>query len=132
MDNLFGGTKGAGGGRPWATLPRGGELWAVAVHFRDLHKIRCPVHKAEGFDLKHFDDLIMESCNVSDSCTEAQPLWEYPCVALSSPAKLMGFDFMRSVTPNSSSVTLDLLVDHHSGVDADLNGKSSIILLGAT
>jgi protein arginine N-methyltransferase 7 len=50
-------------------LPRKAELWAVPVHFADLWKIRCPLHFVEGFQMEHFDNIIM----VSMSSTSQQP-----------------------------------------------------------
>jgi hypothetical protein len=42
-------------------MPTSGQLWAVPVHYRDLWKIRAPVEVVEGFDLKHFDQVVMVS-----------------------------------------------------------------------
>ena len=51
-----------------------------------------------GFDVKHFDDIILNACNVSDADVEPQPLWEYPNSALSSaPQSLMTFEFNKNL-----------------------------------
>ncbi|KAL1517658.1 hypothetical protein ABEB36_001395 [Hypothenemus hampei] len=61
---------------------------AVAVKFDHLHKIREPLGECEGFLMGDFDQLISESSNISDDLVEAQPLWEYPCLALSREVKI--------------------------------------------
>ena len=40
-------------------MPRKATLRGVAVHYHELWKIRAPLHDVEGFDMKHFDNLIM-------------------------------------------------------------------------
>lgn len=42
-----------------AVMPIRAEIWAMAVHYQDLWKIRSPVKQAEGFRMRQFDDLIM-------------------------------------------------------------------------
>lgn len=39
-------------------IPEKGVVWMVPVEFRDLHKIRAPLFKCEGFDMEPFDKLI--------------------------------------------------------------------------
>jgi hypothetical protein len=41
-----------------ATVPVGATVWAVAVQFSDLWKIRAPLHSVEGFKMSDFDKLI--------------------------------------------------------------------------
>ena len=41
-----------------ATVPVGATVWAVAVQFSDLWKIRAPLHSVEGFKMTDFDKLI--------------------------------------------------------------------------
>ena len=36
----------------------GATVWAVAVQFSDLWKIRAPLHSVEGFKMTVFDKLI--------------------------------------------------------------------------
>lgn len=38
--------------------PCGARVYALPVHFLDLHKIRAPVVSCEGFDLKLFDKMV--------------------------------------------------------------------------
>jgi hypothetical protein len=40
------------------TLPVGVTVWAMAVQFADLWKIRAPLHSVEGFKMTDFDKLI--------------------------------------------------------------------------
>lgn len=39
-------------------FPKKAVIKGVAMHFSDLHKIRCPLQTCEGFLMKNFDDLI--------------------------------------------------------------------------
>lgn len=39
-------------------FPQKAVIKGVAMNFADLHKIRCPLEKCEGFLMKDFDDLI--------------------------------------------------------------------------
>lgn len=39
-------------------IPQSSTIWMVPVQFRDLHKIRAPLHKCEGFNMEPFDKLI--------------------------------------------------------------------------
>ncbi|KAG8230327.1 hypothetical protein J437_LFUL000598 [Ladona fulva] len=85
-------------------LPRGASIWAMPVSFVDLWKIRAPVHSAEGLRMESFDQLIELSRSIGDDQIEPQPLWEYPCTALSSPFLLFQFDFQQPF-PSESVVT---------------------------
>uniref|UniRef100_A0AAR5PHY3 Protein arginine N-methyltransferase n=1 Tax=Dendroctonus ponderosae TaxID=77166 RepID=A0AAR5PHY3_DENPD len=69
-------------------FPKSCVIKAVAVHFDHLHKIRAPLGNCEGFLMKDFDNLILESSNISDDNVEAQPLWEYPATALSQEVQI--------------------------------------------
>lgn len=71
------------------TLPCRGVLYGMAVDFKDLWKIRAPLKSVQGFEMKCFDSLIDVASNRVDCKWEAQPLWEYPCKALSKPTKLL-------------------------------------------
>ena len=42
-------------------MPKCAKLWALPVHYKDLWKIRAPVQIVEGFDLSHFDQVVMVS-----------------------------------------------------------------------
>ncbi|XP_072746127.1 protein arginine N-methyltransferase 7 isoform X1 [Anoplolepis gracilipes] len=80
-----------------ARMPIAATIKAAAVEFKDLHKIRAPVGICEGFDLSSFDRLVQMSSDKSDNSVEAQPLWEYPCKALSSPFNIVELDLTRNV-----------------------------------
>ncbi|KAG0422940.1 hypothetical protein HPB47_001226 [Ixodes persulcatus] len=67
------------------TLPGTAVFYGLAVEFDHLWKIRAPVREAEGFDLSAFDELIQNAQAVSDEMVEPQPLWEYPCTAMTHP-----------------------------------------------
>lgn len=73
-------------------FPQKVVIRAVAVHFKDLYKIRSPLGKCEGFLMKNFDQLIEESSNISDDTVEAHPLWEYPGFALSEVEEILEID----------------------------------------
>ncbi|TRY61040.1 hypothetical protein TCAL_05739 [Tigriopus californicus] len=75
------------------SLPQGASIWAVPVAYKDLWKIRSPLHDAEGFKMTHFDEIIMQACDESDADVEPHPLWEYPCRASGQAIKLMDFEF---------------------------------------
>lgn len=78
-------------------IPLAATIKAVAVEFKDLHKIRAPLGVCEGFDLSSFDKLVQASSDKSDSPVEAQPLWEYPARALTSPFVIKTFDLSTNV-----------------------------------
>ncbi|XP_034477590.1 protein arginine N-methyltransferase 7 isoform X1 [Drosophila innubila] len=73
--------------------PYGARIYALPVQFLDLHKIRAPIVKCEGFDLKLFDEMVQRSAEEALSLVEAQPLWEYPCRALAQPQEILSVDF---------------------------------------
>ncbi|CAH1119806.1 unnamed protein product [Phaedon cochleariae] len=73
-------------------FPKKAIIKGVAIHFKDLYKIRSSLGTCEGFLMKSFDDLIEESSNVSDDNLEAQPLWEYPGYALSTEIEIATID----------------------------------------
>ncbi|KAJ1529336.1 hypothetical protein ONE63_006126 [Megalurothrips usitatus] len=93
------------------TLPCKGILYGMAVEFRDLWKIRAPLKNVQGFEMKSFDELIDTSSNRVDCKWEAQPLWEYPCRALSKPTKLLELCLSSDVPEKNlnSSGSLDIL-----------------------
>ncbi|XP_056630627.1 protein arginine N-methyltransferase 7 [Diorhabda sublineata] len=69
-------------------FPQKVVIYGIAVHFKDLYKIRSPLETCEGFKMDTFDRLIQTSSNISDDNVEAQPLWEYPGYALSPVQEL--------------------------------------------
>ena len=83
--------------------------------------------KILGFDVKHFDDIILNACNVSDADVEPQPLWEYPNSALSSaPQALMTFEFNKNLPQDviCQKVVFD-------GLDTSEKGTGMVRLTGS-
>lgn len=76
-------------------LPNGMTIKAMALEFRDLHKIRIPVGNCEGFDISEFDKLIESSSSQSDPSIEPQPLWEYPSCAMSNAQVVLSLDLNK-------------------------------------
>ncbi|XP_072401270.1 protein arginine N-methyltransferase 7 [Diabrotica undecimpunctata] len=74
-------------------FPKRAVIKAVPVHFKDLYKIRSPLDTCEGFTMDAFDKLIERSSKVDD-IVEAQPLWEYPGVALSEVQELLSISLI--------------------------------------
>lgn len=87
-----------------AIMPIKAVIWTCPVTFEHLWKIRAPLNVVEGFDLSHFDEVIMNACNVSDAEVEPEPLWEYPCSAQALPKKVMTLDFNAEMA-NQKTVT---------------------------
>ncbi|XP_012224136.1 protein arginine N-methyltransferase 7-like [Linepithema humile] len=77
--------------------PIAATIKALVVEFKDLQKIRAPLGVCEGFNLSSFDKLVQVSSDKSDNPEEAQPLWEYPCKALSQPFDIIKFDLTQNV-----------------------------------
>ncbi|KAF7285995.1 hypothetical protein GWI33_008298 [Rhynchophorus ferrugineus] len=91
-------------------------LKGIAVKFDHLHKIRAPLGVCEGFAMKHFDNLICESSNISDDSVEAQPLWEYPCTAVSEEVKIMELDLTKECTTNLESSLMFKMESECNGI----------------
>ncbi|XP_034251100.1 protein arginine N-methyltransferase 7-like [Thrips palmi] len=93
------------------TLPCQGLLYGMAVDFKDLWKIRAPLKNVQGFEMKCFDSLIDVASNRVDCKWEAQPLWEYPCKALSKPTKLLELNFNANIPQKQIEYTgsLDIM-----------------------
>lgn len=73
-------------------IPQSMKIYAVAMEFKDLSKIRSPVNFCEGFCLEEFNELIEDSSIRADQNVEAEPLWEYPGYALSERVEMISFD----------------------------------------
>ncbi|KAL7059237.1 hypothetical protein AAHC03_013149 [Spirometra sp. Aus1] len=74
------------------------RVWAVAMDFEHLWKIRAPVgSNCEGFDLREFDRLVLSAARNTDAPVEPQPLWEYTGKARSEPE--VAFDIDLQVPP---------------------------------
>uniref|UniRef100_A0A0X3PEN6 Protein arginine N-methyltransferase n=2 Tax=Schistocephalus solidus TaxID=70667 RepID=A0A0X3PEN6_SCHSO len=69
------------------------RVWAVAMDFDNLWKIRAPVgSNCEGFDLREFDELVLSAARNTDAPVEPQPLWEYTGKARSEPKIVFDID----------------------------------------
>ncbi|XP_064640600.1 protein arginine N-methyltransferase 7-like [Lineus longissimus] len=118
-------------------LPRQAVLKAVAVQFDDLWKIRVPIGDCEGLNLDHFDALMADSSDLVDPMVEAQPLWEYPGIALTQQTTLADFD-LASIVPNEQiqsekELTIEC-AGHCNGVAIWLDyvlGKDHTVTTGA-
>jgi len=45
-----------------------------------------------------FQLILQEAITVTDELIDAQPLWEYPCIALSKPHTFMTLNFNHDIT----------------------------------
>ncbi|CAG0915635.1 unnamed protein product, partial [Notodromas monacha] len=88
--------------------PLKANLYAAAVEFKDLWKIRAPVMDVLGFNIQHFDGVIDGAIRKSDPVVEPHPLWEYPGKALSGAVKVASFNLAENVEAELEKV--------HSGV----------------
>lgn len=79
--------------------PSSFEIRACCVQFDDLWKISRPVEKCMGFDMRIFDKLISGAKSMAVSSPEAQPLWEYPCKALSDPITILRWNSEQCFKP---------------------------------
>ncbi|CAL4105088.1 unnamed protein product, partial [Meganyctiphanes norvegica] len=74
------------------SMPKKMTVWGVPVQYRDLWKIRAPLHECNGFKMDIFDSLIETASDEADEKVEPHPLWEYPARALAKPQPLMTLD----------------------------------------
>ena len=95
------------------------RLFMMPVHFVDLWKIRAPLHKVEGFEMKHFDKIIEAASEISDNNVEPQPLWEYPSIALSQPVQVCELDLTKKVPTQNLSFSGECSIEDCSRL---LNG----------
>jgi len=72
-----------------AIFPEKISVKGCCVQFDDLWKISRPVGTCLGFDVHEFDVLIRAGENKCFATPEPQPLWEYPCVCLSSVEEMV-------------------------------------------
>nr|XP_027216177.1 protein arginine N-methyltransferase 7-like [Penaeus vannamei] len=84
-------------------VPGSVTVWGLAVQYRDLWKIRAPLHQCNGFKMDIFDKLIESACDEADEIIEPQPLWEYPSKALSQPFPLLKLDLTDPIPDNPVS-----------------------------
>ncbi|XP_017111566.1 protein arginine N-methyltransferase 7 [Drosophila elegans] len=88
--------------------PCSAKIYALPMEFLDLHKIRAPVGSCEGFDLRLFDQMVERSAEQAVSLVEAQPLWEYPCRALSEPQEVLNVEFSNFSNEHSLKGSIEL------------------------
>ncbi|KAG7162057.1 arginine N-methyltransferase 7-like [Homarus americanus] len=85
-------------------------IWGLPVQYRDLWKIRAPLHQCNGFKMDIFDKLIETACEEADERVEPQPLWEYPAKARGYPIRLLTLDLAAPIPENpmtsADSITL--------------------------
>ncbi|XP_070384705.1 protein arginine N-methyltransferase 7-like isoform X5 [Dermacentor albipictus] len=77
------------------TIPQGFCLKGVAVRFRDLWKIRAPIQATQGFNLRSFDRLIQDAQFIAGDRVEPQPLWQYPCMAMTQEFTIVKLDITK-------------------------------------
>lgn len=76
-------------------------MYAMPVKFDHLWKIAAPFGIVEGFDLTHFDDVIIKARSAVDAMIEPHPLWEYPSIVTGEPVLIARFDFSEPPTHTS-------------------------------
>nr|CAH8870016.1 unnamed protein product [Trichobilharzia regenti] len=75
------------------------RVYAVLVDFENLWRIRSPVgFSCESFDLRQFDELVLNASAKSDELIEPHPLWEYPGTARSNHCVI--FDMILQNNPD--------------------------------
>lgn len=79
------------------SVPAAMTIWGLPVQFRDLWKIRAPLHQCNGFKMDIFDNMIETACEKADDKVEPQPLWEYPSKAKGHPIQLLKLDLTKSI-----------------------------------
>uniref|UniRef100_A0A914XMT6 Protein arginine N-methyltransferase n=1 Tax=Plectus sambesii TaxID=2011161 RepID=A0A914XMT6_9BILA len=93
-------------------LPHSAEMFAMAVTFDDLWKIRAPVNRVMDFDMLPFDRMIEEATAMTDAIVEPQPLWEYPSVATSAPECVARFDLSSAIPESKMSWSNQLRLEN--------------------
>lgn len=94
--------------------PFGVRIHAIPVKFLNLHKIRWPLKSTcEGFDHELFDKVVEAASLMADENVEPFSLWEYPCIALGQPTKILELLFSDNKIENSET---DVNIDDFSEV----------------
>ncbi|KAK5642476.1 hypothetical protein RI129_008643 [Pyrocoelia pectoralis] len=120
--------------------PKSVCIKGVVVEFKDLQKIRLPLGAVEEFHMGPFDELIINSSSKCDDKVEAQPLWEYPCIARSSVKEFinLSLETLADTDVYDNSITFQLEGNsNYNGValwvDWDLDGSpKNVITTGPT
>ncbi|XP_031348627.1 protein arginine N-methyltransferase 7-like isoform X1 [Photinus pyralis] len=115
--------------------PKSVSIKGLIVQFHDLQKIRLPLGLVEEFNMKPFDELILSSSSKCDDKVEAQPLWEYPCIAQSAVKEFVNLNLetLTDAKTYDSSVKFQVEGDsNYNGValwtDWDLDGTSKNVI----
>lgn len=88
--------------RELSILPAAASIYAVPVHFLNLHKIRWPLKSScEGFDHQIFDRVVAMASSLADANVEPFMLWEYPCIALGPSSRTFRMDFREENVESS-------------------------------
>ncbi|KAK3862916.1 hypothetical protein Pcinc_031254 [Petrolisthes cinctipes] len=94
-------------------IPSSVTIWGLPVAYRDLWKIRSPLHQCNGFKMDIFDKLIESASEEADERVEPHPLWEYPTRAKSQPIQLLTLDLTTTIpeAPISKEGTMALTTE---------------------
>jgi hypothetical protein len=63
---------------------------------------------------------LQSACDKSDADVEPHPLWEYPCVAVGQPQRLLTFDLTKPLPTERLQSVLKIRVEDR---DNELNGN---------
>ena len=63
---------------------------------------------------------LQSACDTSDACVEPHPLWEYPCLALGKPTRVMAFDLNEPMPSHHLTVDQEFEIEEQHG---GLNGN---------
>lgn len=99
--------------------PSSFEIQVCCVQFDDLWKICKPVTTCMGFDVDFFDKIITNAKKMAAASPEPQPLWEYPCKALSEPKSVMRWsseDYSKPMTEITNLVATKQANDEVHGI----------------
>lgn len=89
--------------------PKSATIFAVPVHFLNLHKIRWPLEcSCEGFNHKTFDEVIDLASTIADENVEPFSLWEYPCYSLGAPKAIFNVNFINDKDIGKHQDTLEI------------------------
>ncbi|CAF0867765.1 unnamed protein product [Didymodactylos carnosus] len=103
------------------SMPNRAKILCIALEFDHLHKIRLPVEKCCDFNLKPFDDKILNASKIADVPVEAQSLFEYSSKPLSNIITLLHFDFKDN---NHSSI-----INENVQISLNQNGQCNGIAI---
>lgn len=89
-------------------IPSDATVYAIPVHFLNLHKIRWPLKSTcGGFDHEIFDIAISEASEFSDASVEPFSLWEYPAIALGASNSVFNMNFSTGNVNSEVTIKID-------------------------